>query len=136
MRHPAKERRGPALHPRREQLRLAKRAQRERDRLAGMQNVALKLPASEAERLRAAIAQPGFTRRLEQFLDDELVDIDQYECLKALCWNRRSRYVAAEDALRLYERNWRLVDKRRMKAAERELIDRLVTRFGAGVLNV
>ena len=136
MKHPAKERQGPASHPRREQLRLAKRAQRERERLAGLQNVPLKLPAREAERLRAAVAQPGFTRRLGQFLDEELVDIEQYENLKALCWNRRSRYIAAKDALRLYERNWRLVDKHRMKSAERELIDRLVARFGGGALNV
>jgi hypothetical protein len=136
MKHPTKAQRGATSHPRREQLRLAKRAQRERERLAGLQNVPLKLPARDAERLRAAIAQPGFTRRLGQFLDEELVDIEQYENLKALCWNRRSRYVAAEDALRLYERNWRLVDKHRMKPAERELIDRLVSRFGGGVLNV
>jgi hypothetical protein len=121
---------------RRDQLRLAKRAQRERERAAGLKSVALKLPAQEAERLRAALVRPGFAQRLTRFLDDELVDIEQFANLKGLCWNRRDRYLAAEEAFRLYERNWRFVDTRRMTPAERELIHRLAARFGDGVLNV
>ena len=121
---------------RREQLRFAKRAQRARERHAGVKTVALKLAAADAERLQAAAAQAGFAQRLGRFLDEELVDVDAYENLKGLCWNRRGRYLAAEEALRLYERNWRLVDTRRMSAAERELIERLAVRFGNGVLNV
>lgn len=121
---------------RREQLRRAKRAQRARERAAGMMVVPLKLPARDAERMRAALARPGFERELRRLLDDELIEIAAYENLKGLCWNRRERYIAAEEAFRLYERNWRFVDTRRMKPAERALIERLAARFGNGVLNV
>jgi hypothetical protein len=121
---------------RREQLRLAKRAQRARERDAGMMAVPLKLAAHDAERLRAAMARPEFTHRLRGLLDDVLIEIAAHENLKALCWNRRDRYLGAEEAFRLYERNWRFVDTRRLKPAERALIERLAARFGNGVLNV
>ena len=121
---------------RREQLRLAKRAQRARERAAGMMAVPLKLAARDAERMRAAMARPEFTSRLRRLLDDTLVEIAAYDNLAALCWNRRDRYLGAEEAFRLYERNWRLVDQRRMKPAERALIERLAARYGNGVLNV
>lgn len=121
---------------RREQLRHAKRAQRERDRVAGMKVVPVKLAARDAERLRAALARPEFARELRGLLDEQLVDTTAYENLAALCWNRRGRYLSAEEAFRLYERNWRLVDARRMKPAERALVERLQARYGNGVLNV
>ena len=79
-------------------------------------------------RLRAAAARAAF--------DEELIEITAFENLAALCWNRRERWLGAEEAFRLYERNWRLVDQRSMKPAERALIERLVERFGNGVLNV
>ncbi len=122
--------------PRREQLRHAKRAQRERERVAGMTVVPLKLAAHDAERLRAAMARPDFVRELRGLLDEKLVDTAAFENLAALCWNRRDRYLHAEEAFRLYERNWRLVDARRMKPAERALVERLQARYGNGVLNV
>ena len=121
---------------RREQLRLAKRAQRARERDAGTVVVPLKLPARDAERVRAAMARPEFTHRLRGLLDDTLIEIAGYENLAALCWNRRDRYLGAEEAFRLYERNWRLVDQRRMKLTERALVERLAARYGNGVLNV
>lgn len=119
-----------------EQLRLAKRAQRARERDAGMVVVPLKLAARDAERVRAAMERPEFAHRLRGLLDDALVEIAAHENLAALCWNRRDRYLGAEEAFRLYERNWRLVDQRRMKPAERALIERLAARYGNGVLNV
>ena len=119
-----------------EQLRLAKRAQRARERDAGMVVVPLKLAARDAERIRAAMARPEFTRRLRGLLDEALVEIAAYENLATLCWNRRDRYLPAEEAFRLYERNWRMVDQHRMKPAERALIERLAARYGNGVLNV
>ena len=125
-----------SLLSRREQLRLAKRAQRARERDAGKVIVPLKLPARDAERVRVAMAQPEFTGRLRRFLDDTLIEIAAYENLAALCWNRRGRYIDAEEAFRLYERNWRFVDTRRMKPTERALIERLAARYGNGVLNV
>jgi hypothetical protein len=125
-----------SLLSRQEQLRLAKRAQRARERAAGKVIVPLKLTADDAERMRAALARPAFTRQLRRLLDEELIEIASYDGLKGLCWNRRDRYIAAEEAFRLYERNWRFVDTRRMKAAERRLIERLTERFGNGVLHV
>ena len=121
---------------RREQLRLAKRAQRARERDAGMVVVPFKLVARDAERVRAAMARPEFAHRLRGLLDDTLIEAAAYDNLAALCWNRRGRYLGAEEAFRLYERNWRLVDTRRMKPAERALIERLAARYGNGVLNV
>jgi hypothetical protein len=123
-------------HSRREQLRLAKRAQRRRERAAGLTAVHLRLGAADAERLRAAMVRPGFARRLRGLLEEALIDVASYENLKALCWNRRDRYLGDEEAFRLYERNWRFVDRRRLKPAERALIERLATRYGNGVLNV
>jgi hypothetical protein len=117
-------------------VRLAKRAQRERERRAGLRDVTVKLSARDAERWRTAVSQPGFAQRLGRFLDEELIEIDAYENLKGLCWNRRGRYVAAEEAFRLYERNWRFVDAGRMKPEESELIRRLAARFGNGILHV
>lgn len=119
-----------------EQLRRAKRAQRERERAAGMAVVPLKLAVRDAARLRAAMARPEFVRELRGLLDEKLVDTTAFENLAALCWNRRDRYLYAEEAFRLYERNWRLVDVRHMKPAERALVERLQARYGNGVLNV
>ena len=121
---------------RQEQLRLAKRAQRARERDAGLVAVPLKLAARDAARARVALRRPDFVRRLTGLLDEELVEVAAYENLAALCWNRRARWLGAEEAFRLYERNWRFVDRRRMKPAERALIERLAARYGNGVLNV
>ena len=121
---------------RQEQLRLAKRAQRERERDAGLVVVPLRLAARDAARARAALRRPEFMRRLTGLLAEELIEVAAFENLAALCWNRRERYLGAEEAFRLYERNWRLVDRRRMQPAERALIERLAARYGNGVLNV
>src|SRR6185295_2698944 len=119
-----------SAYARREQLRRAKRAQRERERDAGLVVVPLRLPAHEAARARAALRRPDFVRRLAGLLEEELIEIAAFENLAALCWNRRDRYLGAEEAFRLYERNWRLVDTRNMKPAERALIERLAARYG------
>jgi hypothetical protein len=121
---------------RREQLRLAKRAQRARERRAGLINVQVRLDAADAALLRTALARPGFGQRLREFLGEAMISVANYPNLAALCWNRTDRFVTDEEAFRLYERNWRFVDVKRMKAAERELIGRLAARFGKGVLNV
>lgn len=121
---------------RREQLRRAKRAQRARERRAGLVNVQVRLTAADAALLRAALARPGFVERLRELLGEAIIPVAAYPNLAALCWNRAERFVTDEEAFRLYERNWRFVDTRRMKPAERALIERLAARFGDGVLNV
>lgn len=121
-----------------EQMRVAKRAQRERERAAGVKVVPIKLGTRDAERLRIAMQQPEFDARIEFLLDDMIVEVAAYENLALLCWNRnrRTRFINGDDALRLYERNWRLVDQRRIKPAERDLIERLTARYGNGVFNI
>lgn len=119
-----------------EQVRAAKRAQRERERAAGVRAVSFKLGARDAELLRVALQLPEFSTRFGLLLDDLVVEIAACEQLALLCWNRRVRFISAQDAFALYERNWRLVDQRRITAAERALIERLAVRYGNGVLNV
>lgn len=124
------------LLPRAEQLRIAKRAQRERDRNAGFVLCQIKLPRRVAERLRHALAAPGFAAELEAFLEQSVVDVRQYPNLRLLCWNRAGRFLTQRDAFGLYERNWRFVDTRTLGKKERALIDRLTAKYGNGVLNV
>lgn len=122
--------------PRAEQLRRAKRAQRARARSLGLVDYQMRLPQEEAERLKAGVRQADFARRLKAFLRETVIAVDDYENLKALCWNRSERYLAAEEAFRVYERNWRHVDRKRLSDAERALIASLKDRYGNGVLNV
>lgn len=119
-----------------EQLRAAKRAQRKRERCAGLTTVELRLPSSQAERLRVAANLPRFKPALEQFLQDIVLEIDQWPCLRELAWNRADRWIPADEALALYERNWRFVDPQQLTQAESELLDHLKYRFGGGMLNV
>lgn len=119
-----------------EQLRNAKRAQRERDREQGLVLYQAKLHEPTAKRLRAAFGIPGFEEQLRQYLNEVVIDVDEFPNLKLLCWNRTGKYVADRDAFGLYERNWRFVDTRHLSELERALIDRLATKYGNGVLNV
>jgi hypothetical protein len=118
-----------------EQLRAAKRAQRLREREAGLAPVQLRLPEARAEQLQVAAGVAGFDDALGRFLDELVVDLDAWPVLRDLAWNRANRYIAAPEALALYERNWRHVDAGRMSAAERRLLERLAQRYGGGVFN-
>lgn len=58
-----------------------------------------------------------------------------YPQLKLIAWNRREDdLIDGEEALALYERNWRFVDEAALLPKERDLIERLVREFGNGVL--
>jgi hypothetical protein len=118
-----------------EQLRIAKRAQRERQRRAGIRSVQLDLADDMAERLRVARRDPGFLTALDELLDRFVVRVADHPQLRDLAWNRADEFIAAREAFGLYERNWRLVDENRLDERERELIDRLAATFGAGVIN-
>ena len=119
-----------------EQLRLAKRAQRERERAAGLTVARLRLPVALADRLAFAARQDGFEDALKAFLQAEMVEIARYPQLKLLCWNRRTELVPAREAWDLYERNWRFVERDRLEPPEQELLRTLASRFGGGVMNV
>ena len=118
-----------------EQLRLAKRAQREREGRAGQVEARLKLPQALARRLVFAARQAQFSDALARMLEAETVELVCYPQLKLLCWNRRGEFIGARDAWSIYERNWRFVEPAQLQPAERELIDRLSSRFGDGVLH-
>ena len=122
--------------PRIEQLRIAKRRQRQRDREAGLALCQIKLPKNTAQRLRHALAIPGFDAQLEQFLDQAIVETRKFPNLKLLCWNRAAPFLTERDAFGLYERNWRFVDTKTMPQDERALIRRLTEKYGRDVLNV
>ena len=119
-----------------EQLRRAKRAQRHRARELGFVDCPISIVQTDAEKLKFCARQPGFEHRLRAFLAENAIEVNQYENLNALCWNRTTRFIGAEEAFRLYERNWRHVDRKNMKNTERALIDRLTDQYGNGVLNV
>jgi hypothetical protein len=118
-----------------EQLRAAKRAQRLRERDAGLAPVQLRLPEARAQQLQVAAGVVDFDSALARLLDDLAVDLDAWPVLRDLAWNRANRYIAAPEALALYERNWRHVDAGRMGAEEHRLLERLTQRYGAGVFN-
>lgn len=120
---------------RREQLRRAKRAQRARDRAAGLVLCQFKLRPATTEKLRAALAVPGVEDALARFLDEIMVDTDAHPTLKLLCWNRADRFLPAAEAFALYERNWRFVDEAALEPHERALIERLKQTHGKGLLN-
>lgn len=118
-----------------EQVRAAKRRQRQRDRADGWKLYQVKLPADLCERLKAGMRETAFVDRLHALLRQELLQVDDYPSLKLLCWNRRTQYVTRRDAFALYERNWRLVDLPSTPDSERALIDDLAREFGNGLIN-
>ena len=118
------------------QIRLAKRAQRLREREAGIAAVELRLPRRQAERLRVAAGVARFGEALDTFLAEVVLDLNEWPKLRELAWNRADHWIAAEDAMAVYERNWRFVDIGELSKAEADLIDRLKHRYGGGVLNV
>lgn len=121
---------------RREQLCIAKREQRERQRERGMVKVELTLSAETAQKLKAIGMRNSLPTAIETWVEQHVVDIDQAPGLREIAWNRKDRFLRAEEALALYERNWRFVDQVNLLPAERKLIERLVAQFGNGVMNV
>lgn len=122
--------------PRAEQLRLAKRAQRARDRGIGLETVALKLPRDQAEPLRLVARLAGFRDELKGFLGERVVRVDDYPMLRDLLWTgRRREFLPAREAFNLYERNWHFVNPVELDDNEKALIERLRRQFGGGLLN-
>jgi hypothetical protein len=136
--------------PRNEQLLLAKRRQRQRERAQGVECVELKLPAPYGELLRRQKDDAKFQRALRALLDRGArrlpraaappaeIWLADYPQLRLLAWSRRPnlRAIAPEDAIGLYEANWRFLDFSSLSNRERALIRLLADRYRAGVLNV
>lgn len=123
------------MQTRQEQLRAAKRRQRRNDRAAGQVLYQLKLPAMLRDRIKTGMRSAGFVERLHAFLRHEVIRVADYPELALLCWNRDVEYVTREDAFRLYERNWRLVDADHLAPQERTLVDELAKEFGRSLIN-
>ena len=122
--------------PRAEQLRLAKRAQRARERGIGLENVTLKLPRDCAGPLRLAARTPGFEGEFKEFLHERVIRVADYPMLRDLLWTGRQReWLPAQEAFDIYERNWRFVNPAELGENEKALIERLSRRFGGGLLN-
>jgi transcriptional regulator with XRE-family HTH domain len=67
----------------------------------------------------------------------ERLRLDRLPQLQQLAWQRSpSDELSPEEALSLYERNWRHVDTAAMSADERAVLDRLVRTVGGGRLLV
>ena len=65
------------------------------------------------------------------------LNIADYPQLKLIAWNRfQDDLIEEDEALALYERNWRYVDREALTDKEQQLIDRLVIQFGNRVLHV
>jgi transcriptional regulator with XRE-family HTH domain len=59
------------------------------------------------------------------------VRLNDFPQLKRLAWQLKgSRQMAIEDALEIYERNWRHVDLKEMDAREKEFLEALLEHFG------
>ncbi len=120
---------------RREQLRRAKQAQRDRERARGLTHVQLVVPREVASKLAAAGRQEGFGEELGKVLDELVVRVADFPALRDITWSLKDEYLSARDAFALYERNWRFLDSARLSPREAELVHRLAARFGHGVIN-
>ena len=65
------------------------------------------------------------------------VRLSDFPQLRFIAWSRHPDDLINEDeALALYERNWRYIDSATLSAAEHAFIRRLVQQYGHGVLHV
>ena len=65
------------------------------------------------------------------------IRLNKFPELRQLAWNRPgNEWIDEHDALALYERNWRYVDKDHMTPEERALLQHLVAKHGGGILHV
>lgn len=119
-----------------EQLRRAKRTQRERERAQGLALYQIRLPRAVIDKLRAGMAMPGFAERMSAFIDESVLRVRDYPQLALLCWNRGGDLISDTDAFALYERNWRFVDTARLTERESALIRKLARTHGGGILSV
>jgi transcriptional regulator with XRE-family HTH domain len=82
--------------------------------------------------LANARARPSGTPRLPK-----TIALKDYPQLRRLAWQRKAGdKLAPREALKLYERNWRHVDRTAMDAKELELVKLLVDSLGGGRLLV
>jgi transcriptional regulator with XRE-family HTH domain len=105
-------------------------------------NLVVQLPAHPADGaarpvMRVRPPRPvALVRRIDRAGDKDVVHLDDYPQLAQIGWSRAVRETTGEDALALYEANWRFVEQDKLTAREKALLERLVKKYGHGVLNV
>lgn len=89
-------------------------------------------------RIRRCCANSRCCSRGERAILPASIRLADYPQLRLLAWSRDPglRTITAEDALALYERNWRFVDPSSLTRKEAALIRRLAERAGTGTLHV
>lgn len=81
--------------------------------------------------LRLEVALAGQKPRPGRSALPKAIKLAAYPQLQRLAWQLKGRKtVNPEEALGLYERNWRHVDAPRMKPRERALLEALLSAFG------
>lgn len=94
------------------------------------------LGAVAALGLRLDLVDPAASQETPAFLPQR-IRLDRYPQLKQLAWQLNGvEELTPEEALTLYERNWRHVDRTTLSAEELRLIETLARTLGAGRLLV
>ncbi|HEX4949912.1 MAG TPA: hypothetical protein VFZ34_24815 [Blastocatellia bacterium] len=66
-----------------------------------------------------------------------MIKLSDYPQLSLIAWQRhKDEVITEQEALALYEANWRWIEEQTLTPKERELIARLKQDVGHGVLNV
>jgi transcriptional regulator with XRE-family HTH domain len=94
------------------------------------------LEAAVSLGLQLQLLDPKTALAADDFLPP-MIPLDDYPQLKSLAWHTpEARELTPQQAIDLYERQWRHVDRGRLLPRERALINALATRLGGGRLLV
>jgi hypothetical protein len=85
---------------------------------------------------RPPLLQPVL-REATQPKAERTIRLADFPQLRLIAWSiPHAEFIGDEDALALYERNWRYVDENALGEEERQLIGRLAEQYGNGILHV
>lgn len=65
-----------------------------------------------------------------------MIKIKNYPQLELISWNYHAKEISEEDALSVYENNWRFIDQEHLTDNEQQLIKYLVHEYGRDFLHV
>jgi transcriptional regulator with XRE-family HTH domain len=81
--------------------------------------------------LRLELADPGVRKASRDKAPlPRAIRIADYPQLKRIAWQLADTELTPKEALALYQRNWRHVDRKAMDDLERDLVRRLAARLG------